>query len=39
VKQTRARVFDGNTKFEEKLVSVFEPTAVRDMSFEFPPKP
>jgi transposase, IS5 family len=24
-KQTRARVFDGNTKFEEKLVSVFEP--------------
>jgi IS5 family transposase len=25
VKQTRARVFDGNTKFEEKLVSVFEP--------------
>jgi IS5 family transposase len=27
VKQTRARVFDGNTKFEEKLVSVFEPQA------------
>jgi IS5 family transposase len=25
VKQTRARVFEGNTKFEEKLVSVFEP--------------
>jgi IS5 family transposase len=25
-KQTRARVFDGNTKFDEKLVSVFEPT-------------
>jgi IS5 family transposase len=25
VKQTRARVFDGNTKFEDKLVSVFEP--------------
>jgi len=25
VKQTRARVFDGNTKFDEKLVSVFEP--------------
>jgi IS5 family transposase len=25
VKQTRARVFGGNTKFEEKLVSVFEP--------------
>jgi transposase, IS5 family len=25
VKQTRACVFDGNTKFEEKLVSVFEP--------------
>jgi transposase, IS5 family len=24
-KQTRARVFGGNTKFEEKLVSVFEP--------------
>jgi IS5 family transposase len=24
-KQTRARVFDGNTKFDEKLVSVFEP--------------
>lgn len=25
VKQTRARVFGGNTKFEEKIVSVFEP--------------
>jgi transposase, IS5 family len=25
VKQTRARVFGGNTKFEQKLVSVFEP--------------
>jgi IS5 family transposase len=25
VKPTRARIFDGNTKFEEKLVSVFEP--------------
>src|SRR5579872_4624710 len=25
VRQTRARVFVGNTKFEEKLVSVFEP--------------
>lgn len=25
VKQTRARVFGGNTKFEEKLVSIFEP--------------
>jgi IS5 family transposase len=25
MKQTRARVFGGNTKFEEKLVSVFEP--------------
>jgi transposase, IS5 family len=25
VRQTRARVFGGNTKFEEKLVSVFEP--------------
>lgn len=25
VKQTRARVFDGNTKFEQKQVSVFEP--------------
>lgn len=24
-RQTRARVFDGNTKFDEKLVSVFEP--------------
>jgi transposase, IS5 family len=24
-KQTRARVFDGNTKFDEKRVSVFEP--------------
>jgi IS5 family transposase len=24
-KQTRARVFDGNTKFDDKLVSVFEP--------------
>jgi transposase, IS5 family len=24
-KQTRARVFDGNTTFDEKLVSVFEP--------------
>jgi len=24
-KQTRARVFEGNTKFDEKLVSVFEP--------------
>ncbi len=23
--QTRARVFGGNTKFDEKLVSVFEP--------------
>lgn len=25
VRQTRARIFGGNTKFEEKLVSVFEP--------------
>jgi transposase, IS5 family len=25
VRQTRARVFSGNTKFDEKLVSVFEP--------------
>jgi transposase, IS5 family len=25
VRQTRARVFGGNTKFDEKLVSVFEP--------------
>jgi IS5 family transposase len=25
VKQTRARVFGGNTKFEEKIVSLFEP--------------
>jgi transposase, IS5 family len=25
VKQTRARIFGGNTKFDEKLVSVFEP--------------
>jgi transposase, IS5 family len=25
VRQTRARVFGGNTKFEQKLVSVFEP--------------
>jgi IS5 family transposase len=24
-RQTRARVFDGNTKFDEKVVSVFEP--------------
>jgi len=25
IRQTRARVFGGNTKFEEKIVSVFEP--------------
>lgn len=25
VKQTRARVFSGNTKFEKKIVSLFEP--------------
>jgi hypothetical protein len=25
VKQTRPRVFDGNTQFDEKLVSVFDP--------------
>ena len=25
VKQTRARIFGGNTKFEDKIVSVFEP--------------
>jgi transposase, IS5 family len=25
VKQTRARAFGGNTKFEEKIVSLFEP--------------